>query len=272
METQGLIDFYGFHPGAAGWFFCGWLPLNDKNSREIEVRNVEFSAVFESGRAAMKALLVLFDRADLGDRGTGFVIFVNHFHRSQGRVGLAELRVETHLYRLEAADTITQLRDMELVGRLKAILPGVFAGHRTEMTAMLERRGFTGADTVHRLTEPIRMGLDEAIVCRPDGIVLLGWCIDVHNAIASLSLSVGGTMMAVDQEVFVPVDRQDVIDTVGRELGFSNLRCEFITFIPAPVSHNDLIYLQVETRSGEVGYLQVPARRLSGMAAIAAHP
>jgi O-antigen biosynthesis protein len=268
MSTQGFIDFYGFHPVVGGWFFCGWLPVSGQDARNVDLQDAEFSAQFESGRAATSALVVLFDRGDLGDRGTGFVLFMNHSGRFRGPAGSAELRLGKSRFPIEPAGNTIQLRDTELVGRVRGVIAGGFAGHHREISALLSRRGYNGVDTLNSLSEPIRIGLDEAIVCKPDGIVLLGWCIDEHDAIASLSLYVGGRMTEIDRKAFVRVDRQDVMATVGKDLGSTNSRCGFVSFVPATAIPNDLMYLQVETRAGEVGFLGVPSRRLSGMAAI----
>jgi GT2 family glycosyltransferase len=268
VSADGYIDFYGFYPPATGWFFCGWLPLSNKAACEFDFEQIEVRTVFESSEVTRTALVVMFKRSDLGDRGTGVVLFVDHSEQFEGRLRLNEFRAEKKSFKLEAAAGVMHLRDAGLVERLRTVLWDCIAGHKHEIMALLGRRGYTGVDTIDSLSGPIRIAVDEVIICQPAGIALIGWWVDPHSAIVSLSLFIGDTVVRIDEKAILRIDRQDVIDTVGQELGFNNPRCGFIAFLPTTANVKDTLYIQVQTRMGEVGFLTLRPRGLSGMAAI----
>ena len=50
--------------------------------------------------------------------------------------------------------------------------------------------------------------------------------------------------------------------------GFDDARCGFIVFLPKILKSNQRTYIEIETKSREVGYYTVPRIKLTGMAAI----
>ncbi len=268
MTETGYIDFWGFHPASAGWFMCGWVPASPNEARALSLDRPRGTAAFESGDAEVEASVVLFKRDDLGTRGTGIVVYIASATRFGGRLAELSLQFGPKTFTLIAPPGAPQLHDAELVARLRGILGGGFAGHRNEMTAVLARRGYTGADTVGQLKEPIKIGIDEVVLCKPDGVLLMGWLLAAPGAVASLFLVVGQASVPIAPADMLRVDRLDVADTVGVEMGLPDRWCGFVAFLPVTALPGDTMYLHVETRSREVGYLNLHTRHLAGMPAM----
>ena len=66
----------------------------------------------------------------------------------------------------------------------------------------------------------------------------------------------------------IRVDRPDVIEGVGAKLGFTDMKCGFIAYVPEAISPDEVAYIEVETELGEVGFRRLPPPTLSGLAAI----
>src|SRR3712207_2729215 len=66
----GYIDFYGYAAAAGGWLFCGW------SAERWADGDGAVTAHFERGRVVARTVAWWHDRADLGGRGTGVIVFL----------------------------------------------------------------------------------------------------------------------------------------------------------------------------------------------------
>ncbi len=268
--APGYIDFYGYHPAADGWLLCGWVPLPGFGAARCLLPRGSARIVFEVGELQGDIVLARFERNDLGERGVGVVLFLAAAGQFLGRLIALDLRdTATIPYRLLAAEAAPQLHDVELATRLRPILNGAMRDEgRTELLALLSRRGYSGEDTLDRLTDFIRLDIDEAILCPPDGLALIGWFLAAPGTVELIRIRCGVAMAELRTQDFVVVERGDVIEAVGAALGFTDVRCGFIAFVPGLTSADDAAYIEVETKRREIGFKNVPARRLRGLPAI----
>ena len=214
-------------------------------------------------------VLARFEREDLGDRGVGVVVFLAAGGRPLGHLVAADLRVGAAAHRLLAVGGAPHLRDAELASRLRPVLAGAMrdAG-RSELLALLSRRGYSGEDTLDRLTDFVRLDIDEAIHCPPDGLVLIGWHLAAPGTVASIRVRCGVTTAELRPQEGIVVARGDVIAELGEAHGLTDPLCGFVAYVPDIVPGDDPAYIQVETWRHETGFRTIPPARLRGMAAI----
>src|SRR3712207_6137498 len=84
--ADGYIDFYGYAAAAGGWLFCGWSA-----ERWVDGEDT-VTAHFERGRVVARTAAWWHDRADLGDRGTGVVVFLRAAGPALGDLAAVEVR------------------------------------------------------------------------------------------------------------------------------------------------------------------------------------
>lgn len=104
---EGHIDLYGYHVGANGWFFCGWLsaPWTDGSAPD------QISAEFRDGSVSGDWITTFYSREDLGNRGSGMILFIPG--HSVGQEVLSSIRIRF-------ADVIRDLYPTEKVPRLES--------------------------------------------------------------------------------------------------------------------------------------------------------
>jgi GT2 family glycosyltransferase len=261
---QGFVDVYGYHTVAGGWLFCGWV----SNEAEDTTWSPTVVAQFERGEVRGEGVRVNYPREDLGSRGLGTVLFISGSGSPLG--GLLSITIEAtdlsfHIY---PGSSVQRLREQDLVSVLRGVVAGAPAGlSRDVMLSILGRQGFNGADTVGELSDRIFFEFDEAIICEPDAIVLIGWYLAKPDVVRHIRLRSGPLVSTIDLDDSLKVERPDVLSAVGAEHGFDDSRCGFIVFLPHAVDPASPPYVEIETRRGELGYRVLPSRRLGGMAA-----
>ena len=268
MATSGYVDKIGRIPTSGGWLVCGWIPVAPALARGLPLLSAAVDVVGKATAGNLTAQIGLFDRADLGNTGTGMVLFV------RGDGGLVEglkhikLRFGRNSFQIEAVPNTATLAEAEMVRLGRSLVGSCFGGHLDELSATLRNEGFRGVDTLESLPELVRAGIDELIVCRPDGAVLLGWMLAAPGAVQSMTLCTKDQFVDVDLAALVPTERLDVLDTVGRTYGFDDSRCGFIAFVPARFPAHEPAWLRIGAAEGRVGYTTIPPRRLRGLPAI----
>jgi hypothetical protein len=181
---QGFVDIYGYHAVAGDWLLCGWV----SNEAEDLAANPVVAAHFERGEVRGEAVSVSYPRDDLGGRGLGIVLFIPGSGSPLG--GLLSVAIEAGglSFRIYPGLSIRRLREQELISALRGIVASAPAGlPRDVMLSILGRQGFTGADTVGELSDRIFLEFDEAIICEPDGIVLIGWHLAKPGVVRNIS-------------------------------------------------------------------------------------
>lgn len=268
-SSPGYIDFYGYHPSADGWLLCGWVPLSTPRApQQLDCQGTA-SVLFEAGELTGNVLLTRFERDDLAGRGIGVVLFLAFDNRLLGRLVAVDLQVGPGPQRLLAADSAPQLRDTDLASRLRPILNGALRDEgRTGLLALLSRRGYSGEDTLDRLTEFVRLDVEETILCPPDGLVLIGWYLAAPGVVESIRVRCGLNGAELRPDDWIVVERGDVAEAVGAARGLTDPRCGFVAFVPDIVSGDEPVYIQIATKRREIGFKTVPSGRLRGMPAM----
>lgn len=272
---DGYVDFYGHAPAAGGWLFCGW----SRGRWRPGAPPPRVVAHFRQGRVAQAdSIACWFPRPDLGQRGAGLVVLVRAPGVPLGElVGLelAEAGGATPALLLPPVRPVTQLRESDLLTRIRpALLQAPPGAEQARLLTLLSRRAYAGIDTLHELPASVRIGLDEVLPVPPDGVALIGWCVDPTQAIAAIR--VRGPQAARDTAAlgtrWLRVERPDVITAVGAAQGLTDPRVGFVALAPScgapwPGSHGEAPYLEVELHSGEVAYQRLPMPQRSGAAA-----
>ena len=264
QETwQGLVDYYGFHTGSAGWFFVGWLEspfVPEDRGAAIELR-----VDFEMGSLSGPATVTYFHRPDLGERGWGVVLQFPAAGRFMGRLSWVEVTAGALLAGMTVPGNSQHLRGVDIGTRVFAELSharGASDG-RTIMLERLSRKGFAGEDTLAELKETVRIGLDAAIACRGDGVVLMGWI--AADPAVTVRLRSGAAAVSMSEANTIRVPRPDVVAALGPAL--ADTECGFIASLVLPPG-TDPVYLEVETPRGEIGYKPLEAREPAGVEGI----
>jgi hypothetical protein len=260
---DGYVDFFGHAPGAGGWLFCGW----SRARWHPEAAPPRVVAHFRHGQVVAEAVLACwFPRPDLGRRGAGLIVLVPAGPQPLGDLVGLELvgatPVET--LRLSPVRPLVQLREADLLARILSPLREAPPGAaRARLIALAGRRGYAGRDTLHELPAPVQIGVDEVVAAPPDGLALIGWCLDPEEAVAAIRVrGPGGT--ATLEERLLRLPRPDVIESLGARHGLTDANVGFLAFAPGCAGAG---YLEVELKTGEVGYQRLPAPGRSGLAA-----
>jgi GT2 family glycosyltransferase len=128
---------------------------------------------------------------------------------------------------------------------------------------------YRGQDTLPVLSDCVRLDIDVAIVCPPDGLLLIGWRLVVPDAVSRLRVRCGPMGGELLFENCMPMTRADVIASgMGAELGLDDPQCGFMAYIPRCYAPNEPMYIEVHTRDGRVAFRNVRRSNLGGLAAV----
>ncbi|MGG5811725.1 glycosyltransferase [Falsiroseomonas sp. CW058] len=264
--ADGYIDYYGHASAAGGWLFAGW-------SRERWAEKLRPGAVvaqFERGRVIAETLVAWHDRPDLGRAGLGVMVFVRAPARQLGELLGIEVGAEPGAppLRLHAVKPLVHLREPDLLGRSRPMLAKSVGADRPKLAGLLSRRAFTGVDTLDTLSAPVQFEVDETILSPPDGLVVMGWCVDPADAVAAIRIRRGGAASPPIAERWLRTRRADVFEALAGRLGLADDRLGFLAFAPGCVGEIGPLYAEIELKNGEVGYKRLPMPSRTGTAAI----
>jgi GT2 family glycosyltransferase len=270
QAQEGFVDFFGYAAAAGGWLFCGW------SAQRWEEGEGAVAAHFEQARVSAETIACWHERPDLGGAGMGVVAFLKAPGRSLGNFRGLEVRAGAHRLRLPANRPLVHLREAELLPRARQLLLAAEGEHRARLLGLLSRRPYLGQDTLADLPVPVQVEVDEAILAPPDGVVLVGWCLDPTESVASIRVRSGGMLASAPvAERWLRTARPDVVGEAGPRLGVTDPRCGFVAYAPACCAAEDAaaaggqqLHLEVELKGGEIGYKRLPAPKLSGTAAV----
>ena len=268
MATAGYIDKMGFYPAGGGWLLCGWIPVAPALARGLPLSSAVADIAARAGSTGLSAQLGLYDRPELGTTGTGLVLFVRGDAALGDGLKHIRLRFGRNGFQADAGPATAKVPEAEMVRFCRALVGSCFDGQLDELALTLRNEGFRGVDTLDTLPELVRGGVDELIVCRPDGVVLMGWVVAAPGTVRSMTLCTAEQSVPVDPAASVQTDRLDVVDSVGRPLGLEDSQCGFVAFVPATLRAHEPAWLRVETADGRTGYVTIPPRRLRGLPAI----
>ncbi len=267
---RGHVDFYGYHSGARGWFFCGWLAPEHEGLATAPTGGARFAQGSVGGATGGNMLVATYARPDLNGRGIGVMVHIEGHGDVSGALRLLTVEAASGFgWTLPPTDQAQTLAGPALADALRRVQERLDAGPAVErLGQLIERHGYAGVSTLAGLREKVLMEVDETIFCPPDGIVLVGWLLADAGDIVALRLCCGDRSTAFDPRDSIGIDRPDVIDAVGAALGRDTPRCGFVAWLPGAVADNAPMYLEVETASGQIGHHGIPSPRLRGMAAI----
>jgi len=265
-ERYGHVDFYGYVPSCDGWLFCGWSPyVWQRRGGEAPTVILHFAR----GNATGKAVAVFYSRPDLNGMGEGVVLLVRSSGRALGELVSVEIRSPSRSFHLFPTGSVERLRDQDVIGRCRGILYSAEPGpDQVALINMLSRGGYAGRDTVPELAGQVFFALDEAILCPPQSVVLVGWLLAMPGTIEAMRLRSGPIATPIDIQSAIRTERRDVLTSVGAEYGFADLNCGFVVFVPEGISPGDATYIEIETTTGEIAYANLPVMKLRGLAAI----
>ena len=265
LHKEGFIDIYGYHETAGGWLICGWINQISEEESEIGDATVQF----EKGKIVGEAFAAKYFRADVAKKGLGIVIFIKAANPPFGRMISVSFKYQGAVARVMSSGSVRVLRDEELADSLKPIIQDAFAGRNLELIVnIISRPPYTGANTLGNLSEKVFLEIDDAVVCGDSGLILIGWMLAKPGAVRDMRVRCGHLSAPFNLDDCIRVDRPDVITALGAANGFDDSRCGFIAFFPNVVIQGPALYIEIETNRREVGFRNVPAAKLDGMAAI----
>jgi GT2 family glycosyltransferase/GNAT superfamily N-acetyltransferase len=264
---EGYIDFYGYHAPASGWFLCGWVS-NDWAASAHE--SGEIRAQFATETIKAPIVISLYDRPDVRGKGVGFVAFVETANASPGRLKLVAMRCGAAVISTRPAASISSIAPKETAARFQDVIAESDRGPaRDRLYELVSRPAFDGRDTSASLGGRLLIEFDEVVSCAPDSIVLFGWMLAPDNAVRSLRLRSDNQNFPIDLDAnCLWIDRPDVIESVGRAVGFHDQRCGFIARVPTPSFDGAPLHLEIEMRAGQVAFKTLPPARFEGIAAM----
>jgi Glycosyl transferase family 2 len=263
----GCIDNYGYHFPSRGWVFRGWIA---NNWIALGEQTTEIVAHFDSGECTGPAVRNYFEREDTKGTGTGILIHLSTLKGDPGRLEMLTLRAGAAVFVLKAPESTGMIpRDKVAESFLSFIANSDPGCAHNALRNLASRVAYDGRDTIAELTDSIFVGLDEAISCTPDSIILIGWILARSCKIKTIRLNSTDHSFPLDIETDILwVHRDDVIETVGRQHGFDDPRCGFLARVPTAQPVTGDLHLEIETVRGEVGFIKLPPRRLDGIPAM----
>jgi GT2 family glycosyltransferase len=260
----GYVEFFGYHAIAGGWLISGWL--SHPWAAGDAPGDVMIS--FENGDLMGKTVATFFPRQELPDGALGLLLFIATPPTTLGPLHSISMTVNGVRTTLQPADAAPQLREPELVARIKSNL--VLARPdlaRDRLFNLMTRRPYTGEDTLDALSPNVSIYFDEAIRCGPSGLALVGWLLAKPGEIRELRVRSGARSTVLDMEAAIKVDRQDVLQEFVK-YGFDDSACGFVVYLPDALEPEGKLYLEVETNRCEIAYRNISRPGRTGMSAI----
>jgi len=255
-DRVGYIDLFGYIEGLSGWFFIGWIrrPANIGRTRLVNA-----IAQFDAGSVGGRATVVFHQRDDLTAEDIGVVVFLPGTSRALGELADLLLQFDQEALRARAGELTQRTPQQELAGAVRSILSrNAYAdANRMIMLRMMSRPLYLGEDTTATLPERILFGLDDMIICPPDGVLLIGWQLGSGKANYTLRLRSGQLTTEFNPADGVRLARPDVAASLGVQAGFTATDCGFMLFLPHAFSAGDTTFLEIETASGAVAFQTV---------------
>jgi len=267
----GFIDICGYSVGLSGWLFCGWIALTERDGRETAAT---FTADFDSGQVSGDARIAFFEREDLHGRGVGVIVF--------GRGAPTTIPLSRLTLTIRGADFTAMIGDRSMRLRGPSLVERLRPIATSRLTSPADRETFTGLlariypgyDTLLSLHDRARLEIDAAVVCPPDGLLLIGWRLFAPGAVSRVRVCCGDLATELALGDFQLLDRPDVIAAgVSAGLTPASTRCGFLAHVaaclaPTGVTPWEDTYLEVETTDGQVGFRTLRRSNLSGIGAI----
>jgi GT2 family glycosyltransferase len=260
----GFIDLYGRFSLASGWLFSGWV-MQGWPEHEIPRQVV---ITFEQGTVRGEPIAVSHSRQDLPAGAEGVVFFLPGAASHLGALVSFSFMAGGTRISLLPAPTTQELRAEDLLPNLKQIVASAKLNqYRDRLLRLLARQPYRGTDTLETLGSPVSLYIDAAILCEPDGLALIGWCLCKPGDVREIRVRSGSRSSVLNLADAIKIERHDVLEAYVQH-GFNNPMCGFVAFVPHAVEPGERIYIEVETSRDEIGYQSMEQPKLSGIAAI----
>ena len=262
----GGIDMFGYLNAAGGWLYSGWL---NRRLKFEQRGSVEWTSLFEHSQHKCLAIITTYVIDDSADE-TGFIAFAPGNKKVVGTLKRTRFKLDGIRCQAHVGDCSVFLSDEALLGEVRERLVhqrGI-SRNRDLLVAAVFRPRFTGQDTISTLSQPVLLEIDEAIVCPPNGVILMGWMISALGAVRSVRVRSGRSTAEVVLAQSIAVRRPDVLAAVGYQYNLSDDGCGFICYVPDALSSAESSYLEVELHTGEVGFKSFKLSTRSGVDAI----
>ncbi len=261
QPSLGRVEWYAPAGSSDGWLLGGTVdhPWSERIDRA--------DATFDQGMLSGAMLSVFFSDAD--SRSVRFLAFFMALRPPVGRLRRLE---SAHQLRLDAADA--RMEDPILAGaQARGMLHGLSRPGDvvTAIRGALAMPAWTGVDSLTPLGLPLRLVIDAVIKVPPHGLAIEGALLDPTNQVVRLALRQGGASHALEPGDWAVMPRPEL--TLAGEVGGDNLRYNgpagFLAYAEGPFIDSQPCCMEVETRSGAVGHLPLPAAfEPSGLALI----
>ncbi len=262
--AAGLIEYFGYHQAAGGWFINGWIARGWADSHHFN----RMVICFENGDVRGEVVQAAYPREDLPDGAHGMILFLRAPPGPLGKLQSAILYASGVHLQLTPVRSVPQYRESQLTAELKSSLSVAkrgLAGDR--LLNLLSRRLYHGENTLQTLAPAISLHVDEAIRCGTGGLVLIGWMLAMPNEIKEIRLHCGSLTEPMIPAAFLKVERPDVLAAMAKH-GFEDSACGFVAYIAGAMQPDTPMYLEIETRRYQTAFYNIPNPVRSGMAAI----
>ncbi|MCQ8279313.1 glycosyltransferase [Acetobacteraceae bacterium KSS8] len=262
MTSQGCVDFLCYAPSLDGWLAGGWIDLGWDDQDEAPHCALELGEKTISG----DAVVITFPRADVRKIGYGLILFVPG--ENTRAEGLQDVILTRHgqSFRLTPSEPLDHLTEADGVARTKALVSTAMrSSRRAHLLRLLSRPAFAGHDTLDQLQPPVFLELDSASLCPPDGLLLRGWMLDPFKSVESIRLRCAGNSAVIDPDHFVPIARPDVREGFSKQFGGLSDLCGFLAYAAGVYQAGEIVYFEVRTVNGDIGFKRVQQVRSPGI-------
>lgn len=263
--ADGYIDFYSELDASDCWVLGGWTkrcwPTGTPPRLFLQVR---------TGEQESSGIVMWNERPDLAGSGTGFMLVIPGAEGAGLRDGLAGVRleVEGEGYHLDVSKGLQRPPEAQATQWMRDILGRAAGGEVDAIRRIATRPVYGGMDTLGGLPVPFHLEVDEVIAVPGKGAFVLGWAVDPHDAAASIRLRGGRVPPASLRDRWIAVERPDVRDAFASRYELLDARCGFLAFGEVEAPEGQGLYIEVELKTGEIGFKPLPRSVRTGASAI----
>lgn len=199
-KPGGFVEVMG--PLDDGIFLQGWTSNFAAGRTRLLIAHGGLSpAVLEAGT---------FERDDLGEGARGFFGLLEDCEiRHPSEIERLFFRGNDGWRALEVYDRHVLLEPVTVPGHLRDGLQRGTAPSGTAEKLKRASQRFDGRDTVSFLEQPVRSGIDDAVIVEGTGVLVIGWLFDPERKVGEVMLRSGSEACEVDK-IWTRVSRPDV--------------------------------------------------------------
>jgi hypothetical protein len=199
-KPGGFVEVMG--PLDDGIFLQGWTSNFAAGRTRLLIAHGGLSpAVLEAGT---------FERDDLGEGARGFFGLLEECEiRHPSEIERLFFRGNDGWRALEVYDRHVLLEPVTVPGHLRDGLQRGTAPSGTAEKLKRASQRFDGRDTISFLDEPVRSGIDDAVIVEGTGVLVIGWLFDPERKVGGVMLRSGTEACEVDK-IWTRVSRPDV--------------------------------------------------------------